>query len=408
MSIIINIDYNQVVSQATQIRNAAKSINQQLKDMIYKRIEDLHTNKAWGGQKYNDLVKLYNSKIDELNNILPSLVYGFPNTLETIAREYSSADVGVDRATKKPGDDKATKIAKIPEDTNKQLIFNSDDVNREKNNIEAAFSKIYENLKYSNDTMSNLAWKCKKYDNIKSKFENLVTSIKNIIDPLKTNSLKIFDEALEQIEITENKNMSSADGSSGSVGTGEKSNQGTYTSIIQQMEALLNTLKYNSNIGSDGSTAGGSSNTGSAGSATTGGSSNTGSTGSATTGENSNSGSTDSATSNGNSTQEASNTTTTDNSSQLDAVEKTTNKIEEAKSDTILSTNDAADAIKNNETSSLPNDASNTTTTNTNSKKDEPAWKPINNDNSTQGTSNTTTDGNIEDWYNPDDMDDPW
>ena len=75
MAKIQSVDYEKIPTYAKQIRADGKEINTQMKN-AYNSITEMHS--SWYGKRYNELVKLFNNMVSDINEMLALVVQQIP------------------------------------------------------------------------------------------------------------------------------------------------------------------------------------------------------------------------------------------------------------------------------------------------------------------------------------------
>lgn len=198
---IEEVDYNGFPRIAKDMREIAIELNKQV-NMAYSTVGVMQ--KSWYGPRYDDLVKIFNKMIPNFENILKLTVTDFPYTLELVANNYSTVDIGRKVTTaEKTAIQKIEKIALSGKTT---FRFLEENVITHQNNIYKDFDKI---LGFINDieaSYKKLNWVSASAKEFEMKFTRLKNDITNNVEDTKKQFKDLMDQAIADVAKAEKAN----------------------------------------------------------------------------------------------------------------------------------------------------------------------------------------------------------
>lgn len=201
MANIQNVDYEALPSQAKQMRETGKKLNDEVKK-AYESIGSMH--KSWYGKRYNELVSEFNKIIPQINQILELVVGDIPFTLETVANNYSQADKGskVTQAVK----DAPSKITALSTPNDVGMKFIAGDVANVQRSVSDNFKNAKEQMNNIDAQYKKIAWKSDASEAFKESFTKLRTSILKSFEDINSSFTKLMNQTQDDIKKTESAN----------------------------------------------------------------------------------------------------------------------------------------------------------------------------------------------------------
>ena len=201
MAKIMNVDYEAMPKQASQMRTQGNQLNTEV-STAYQSITDMH--RSWYGQRYNSLVREFNKIIPQINELLELVVGEVPYTLEIVANNYSQADRGsnVTGAVK----ESPKKITNIPESNDIGMKFVTSEVASTQNNISKNFQKSKDIMNTIEAEYSKIKWESEASEAFKSKFKKLKNEIVSAFEELNSQFTKLMNKTKDDIQATESAN----------------------------------------------------------------------------------------------------------------------------------------------------------------------------------------------------------
>ena len=201
MAKIQNVDYEAIPGQAEQMRTEGQALNRELTN-AYQNITGMHSD--WYGKRYNELVKIFNNLIPNLNEMLELVVGDFPYALETVANNYSQADRGTNATSaNKTEPSKITEIG-ITEDVGMRFITAS--VETTKNNVTTNFNNAVTRMNSIESVYNQIDWESEASEAFKAKFTRLKSEIVEAFDDINTKFGELMTQALDDIQSAETAN----------------------------------------------------------------------------------------------------------------------------------------------------------------------------------------------------------
>ena len=198
---IEEVDYNGFPRIAKDMREIAIKLNKQV-NMAYSTVGVMQ--KSWYGPRYDDLVKIFNKMIPNFENILKLTVTDFPYTLELVANNYSTVDIG--RKVTTAEKTAIQKIEKIAPSGKTTFRFLEENVITHQNNIYKDFEKI---LGFINDieaSYKKLNWVSASAKEFEMKFTRLKNDITNNVEDTKKQFKNLMDQAIADVARAEKAN----------------------------------------------------------------------------------------------------------------------------------------------------------------------------------------------------------
>lgn len=201
MAKIMNVDYEAMPGQAGQMRAHGEALNAEM-TTAYKSIADMHN--VWYGQRYNALVKEFNTLAPKINELLELVVGEIPFALETIANNYSQADKGSNACS--ANKTAPNKIAELAISSDVGMKFLTADVTTTKTNVSNNFKNAKEKMNTIESVYNGIQWQSEAADAFKAKFTRLKSEIISAFENIDSQFTTLMEQTLSDIQATENAN----------------------------------------------------------------------------------------------------------------------------------------------------------------------------------------------------------
>lgn len=201
MAKIQSVDYEAIPQRASNMREIGIQLNNEL-TTAYQSITDMHN--VWYGKRYQSLVLDFNAMIPQLNEMLDLVVGEIPYVLETIANNYATVDTGstiVGAQQTAP-----TKIADIAIATDVGMRFLTSEVNTIQNNVSTNFDNTKELMNNFETVLNQVEWESEAAESFRARFTSLKNSIVNSIDNIRSEFVKLMQQAQDDIQNAETAN----------------------------------------------------------------------------------------------------------------------------------------------------------------------------------------------------------
>ena len=201
MARIQNVNYEAMPAQAQQMRRLGQELNDEV-IKAYKSIADMHT--EWYGKRYNELVKVFNNIIPQVNELLDLVVGDIPFAIETVANNYSQADRGY----------KATNAANVAPNRIQNIAL-SNDVGMKfvSSSVETIRTTVSNNFVNATTKMNNIEteynkieWESEAAEAFRVKFRKLKTEIVKSFENIDNEFKRLMNQAIQDIQTAESSN----------------------------------------------------------------------------------------------------------------------------------------------------------------------------------------------------------
>lgn len=200
MAKIMNVDYRAIPAQAKQIRTYGQELNSEM-TTAYQSIGNMHN--SWYGERYNALVKEFNSLIPEINELLELVVGEIPFALETVANNYSQADTGSN--TTSAAKTAPTKISTLTISHDIGMRFMTSEVSATQQSVSNNFKKAKDKMNTIESAYGKIQWESEAATAFATKFRKIKNSIITAFESIETSFTKLMNETLANMQTTENK-----------------------------------------------------------------------------------------------------------------------------------------------------------------------------------------------------------
>ena len=201
MAKIQTVDYEKMPSEAKQMRQEGNSLNNEMTN-AYNNIKEMHS--SWYGKRYNELVKLFNNMVPQLNELLELVVRQIPSTLEQVANNYSQADRGQNATT--VDNTSAKKIENLPIMNDVGMRFITTTVEGVQKQVESNFKNALEQMNKIESIFNRITWESEAADKFKSTFKKLKANITQSFSEIQSQFTKLMNQTTQDIESAEKAN----------------------------------------------------------------------------------------------------------------------------------------------------------------------------------------------------------
>ena len=201
MAKIQTVDYEAIPQKASNMRDLGMQLNNELKT-AYQSIADMHN--SWYGKRYCSLALDFNAMTPSLNEMLNLVVGEIPYALETVANNYSMVDQGANIV----GANKTepTRIADLAIPTDIGMRFITEEVSMVQTNVATNFDKSKELMNNIESVLGQVQWESEAAEAFRAKFKSLKNSIVASIDNIRSEFVKLMQQAQDDIQNAENAN----------------------------------------------------------------------------------------------------------------------------------------------------------------------------------------------------------
>lgn len=201
MAKIDNVDYEAIPGQASEMRGYGKQLNDEM-TRAYSRIAEMHS--SWYGDRYNDLVKLFNNMIPSMNEMLELVVTRVPSTLETVANNYSQADRGTNVTT--VSEELPKKIMNLPVTKDVGMRFISSNVHETQGNVSKDFTNAKELMNQIEVVYRKIEWQSEAANAFRATFTKLKNNIATSFENINSQFTKLMEATKKDIDQAEKAN----------------------------------------------------------------------------------------------------------------------------------------------------------------------------------------------------------
>lgn len=201
MSKIRRADYEIIATQAKKIREHGKQLNSEI-IKVYSNLESMH--EFWYGKRYNTLLKVFNTIIPQVNEMLEIVVGKLPYVLELIANNYSKVDIGQNETV--ADNTKPNRIKELVITNDEGMRFLSGKVI----DMQEEISKCFERAKYEMNQIeieySKILWESESSELFKQKYCQLKNAIIVLLENVDVEFKKLMAQTENNIEGAEKNN----------------------------------------------------------------------------------------------------------------------------------------------------------------------------------------------------------
>lgn len=201
MAKIMNVNYEEIPRQASQMRAYGKELNNEISE-AYTEITNMHN--SWYGKRYNELVMGFNKITSKINELLELVVGEIPYALETIANNYSQADKGsnVTSASK----ESPRKISNINVSNDVGMRFVTNEVTSIQQKVTKNFQNAKDKMNKIESQYGKIQWNSEASDAFRSRFAKLKNEIVTSFDDLNNQFTKLMNQTKDDIQKAESAN----------------------------------------------------------------------------------------------------------------------------------------------------------------------------------------------------------
>ena len=201
MAKIQSVDYEAIPAQAKEMRAYGKQLNSEM-TKAYTSIAEMHD--SWYGRRYNELVKMFNNLIPQLNDMLELVVTEIPYALETIANNYSRADRGVNVTA--VSNEAPNKITNLTLSNEVGMRFLTSNVVTVQKNISTNFTNAKDQMDKIEVAYRKIQWQSEASEAFRIKFTKLKNEIVKSFEDLNTHFTRLMQQTQQDIESAESAN----------------------------------------------------------------------------------------------------------------------------------------------------------------------------------------------------------
>ena len=182
----VKIDYLKIPTTVDQMREHAKTMNDQLVN-AYQRIGEMKS--AWQGERYDRLVTKMNETTGAIHEFLRKAVKEIPDALNDAASNYAQVDRGSRLAASEGAVPK--EISQINPSNAELLDFNSEQIDSAANEIKGNFEKA-------------LTWESAAASEFKNRFNEIKATVEESITYIKNSFQELVETAKADVQAAEN------------------------------------------------------------------------------------------------------------------------------------------------------------------------------------------------------------
>ena len=183
MARIQSVDYEAIPAQAKEMRAYGKQLNGEM-TKAYTSVAEMHD--SWYGRRYNELVKIFNNLIPQLNDMLELVVTEIPYALETIANNYSRADRGVNVTA--ASNEAPNKITNLTLSSEVGMKFLTSNVATVQKSISTNFTNAKDQMDKIEVAYRKIQWQSEASEAFKIKFTKLKNEIVRSFEDINTHA----------------------------------------------------------------------------------------------------------------------------------------------------------------------------------------------------------------------------
>lgn len=195
------VDYKDLSVKAKDIRKHAEDLNKTF-GQIYFNITLLHD--SWYGVRYNELASDFNKLIPSVNEMLKITVRDIPFALELVANNFSQADTGANVTSAQETEE--TKMPEVPTPNDIGMRFMEFEVKTTQTKVSQGFKTAVEKMNTIESIYNKIVWRSESAEAFRSKFVRIKNQIITEIDELNMQFDKLMNQAISDLQSTENKN----------------------------------------------------------------------------------------------------------------------------------------------------------------------------------------------------------
>ena len=201
MAKITTVDYEAIPSQASQMREYGRELNNEVKS-AYQSISEMHN--SWYGKRYTASVEQFNNIIPEINEMLELVVGEIPFALETVANNYSQADTGTNCTA--ANRESPNKIAELPISNDVGMRFLTGEVQSIQSKVSNNFKKAESEMNTIESAYSRIVWESEAATAFATKFKKLKNDIVTAFQNIEESFSKLMVQAQEDVQSAEDAN----------------------------------------------------------------------------------------------------------------------------------------------------------------------------------------------------------
>lgn len=201
MAKIQSVDYNQIPLITRKMRALGSELNNELKT-VYKNITEMHN--VWYGTRYQSLVLDFNAMVPQLNDMLVLVIGDIPFMLDRIANNYATVDTG-NRivAEEQTAPDSISDIT-VPADVG--MRFLTSEVSAIQQEVAMRFNNSVDIMNGIEAELNKIEWESEAAESFREKFRSLKGNITASIDNIRSEFVKLMQQAQDDIQNAETAN----------------------------------------------------------------------------------------------------------------------------------------------------------------------------------------------------------
>lgn len=195
----VKIDYLKIPTTVDQMREHAKTMNDQLVN-AYQRIGEMKS--AWQGERYDSLVTKMNETTGAIHEFLRKAVKEIPDALNDAASNYAQVDRGSRLAASEGAVPK--EISQINPSNAELLDFNSEQIDSAANEIKGNFEKALTSMGEIATAFSGITWESAAASEFKNRFNEIKATVEESITYIKNSFQELVETAKADVQAAEN------------------------------------------------------------------------------------------------------------------------------------------------------------------------------------------------------------
>lgn len=202
MANIGNVNYAAIPAKADQMKEIGRGVCNEMHAM-YNTIREMHAD--WYGIRYNTLVEGFNKMRPSINSMLELVFKDLPDSLCTVANNYSRVDGG--KIIKEPSQERPKIIEDLPiiDDAGK-LRFITNSVAERRQEVEVNIQKATELINEFENVYRTIEWDSEAAKVYTKTFTNLKEELITSFNDLKKQFAELMLQAEQDIKKSEEAN----------------------------------------------------------------------------------------------------------------------------------------------------------------------------------------------------------
>lgn len=201
MARIQHVDYLAIPGQANEMESCGTQLNKEL-TTAYESVNAMHA--EWFGIRYNSLVEVFNKMIPSLNEMLTLVITNIPETLRTVANNYSRVDRGSNATSE--GAKNPNLIVNIPVSNDVGMKFITSSVQARQEAISTNFRNAVAQMNQIEAIYQKIDWESEAAEAFRKKFTTLKTQIVENFEETNTQFKTLMEQTIQDNQKAENAN----------------------------------------------------------------------------------------------------------------------------------------------------------------------------------------------------------